>query len=363
MQWFRGRFEGSYVGTPNGQPFLSPHGAGSHFQLRIYRAAVSDLTLTEPPAEAEPGAVAQLFRQPQLDDARVYGVRGPGTSYHGPIFDLRISELSFTHLTHKDGRSYGKVTGRAEAWLELPPEPLIELPIEPYADDEPEPQPELLAARRAAPEAERTRHVPPVVSKPGAARATTTEPLDPELDPLPSDAPETAPAAARVADSERPTALPLFALATAAALGLWASCGAEPALLWVVFMLPTLLCRKLFHGVLGDSQGIRGFGLFLVVVQLACVGVLLESWWSADCKQMLMLPLIGLVAVIFPAGLLPSVGPLLCNAAGLLLVLGVWCGGPSSKCNEAPERKPPSVQHPGVPRTNDDGSWPRRPPG
>jgi len=200
------------------------------------------------------------------------------------------------------------------------------------------------------------------ITQPEVTATEADEPLDPELDGLPADAAERTPSR-RPSTSERPSALPLVALSSAVALGLWASCGAEPALLWVVFLLPTLLCRKLFHGVLGDSQGIRGFGAFLVAVQLACVAVLLESWWSADCKQMMILPLIGLVAVIFPSGLLPSATPLLFNAAGLALVLAVWCGGPSSKCGEAPPRQSPSVQHPGVPRTNADGSWPRRPPG
>lgn len=366
MQWFRGTFEGSYVGTPSGQPFLSPHAAGSHFQVRIYRAAVRDLTLTDPPAGPEPEPSAQLLRQPRVDDARVYGAGGQGRNYHGPIFDLRISELTFSHLAYKDGLSYGKIEGVAEAWLELPPEPQIELPVETYPDGEPEPNRTLAPTEgRRAPEGRlEVPARPTVASAAPADAARVSGGFDPELDALPADAPEMAPLVPRASsDSGRPTAMPLVALATAVALGLWASCGVEPALLWVVFMLPTLLCRKLFHGVLADSLGIRGFGVFLVLVQLACVAVLLESWWAVDCKQMLTLPLIGLVAVIFPAGLLPSVGPLLCNAAGLALVLGMWCGGPSHRCGETPERKPPSVQHPGVPRTNEDGSWPRRPPG
>ena len=353
MQWFRGTLEASYVGTPNARHFLSPHGAGSHYQLQVYRAAVSDLTLQEPPqaVQIESG---QPFRQARVDDARLLGIRGPGSHYHGPIFDLTVSNPTFTHLTYKDGRSYGKLVGTVQGWLTLPPEPQVELTIVTQPDGKPDPEP---SSRLPAPAVI-------TVLQPASAVGSPETPLDPELGPAPlSAAEQAAQALPRATPSREPSTLPLFALATAVSLGLWASCGGEPALLWVVFMLPTLLARKLFHDVLNDSVGIRGFGAFLVLVQLACVAVLLESWWSTDCKQMHVLPLIGLVAVIFPAGLLPSVWPLLCNAIGLALVLSVWCGGPSGKCHAAPERKPPSVQHPGVPRTNDDGSWPRRPPG
>lgn len=354
MQWFVGTIEAHYVGTPKAEPSVSQHGNTSHYQLRIYRAVVRAVKLCAPPEPTDGGP--RTFRQEQLDDTRVLGVRGPGSSFHGSVQQLTVDDAQFSHLSYKDGLAYGKLTGTVRACLELPPEPQVELELVTLADGEAEPEPRALAAPRPAGVVTRPQ---PVQTNAGT-QAVHDQPLDPELDTLPAEAPAVTP---RAKASGRPAALPLVALTCAVALGLWASCGGEPALLWITFMLPTLACRKMFHGVLSDSQGIRGFGVFLVMVQLACSAVLLESWWAASCKEMLVLPLIGLVAVLFPAGLLPSAGPLLFNAAGLALVLSVWCGGPSSKCGQAPERKAPSVQHPGVPRTNDDGSWPRRPPG
>jgi hypothetical protein len=76
--------------------------------------------------------------------------------------------------------------------------------------------------------------------------------------------------------------------------------------------------------------------------------------------------MIGAVGVLFPAGLLPSNIPFGATAAGLALLLASWCHGAGEQCREARDTAPnvsPSVEHPGVPRTNEDGSWPRRPPG
>lgn len=360
MQWFRGSFEATYVGTPMTQPFLSRHGAGEHFQLRVYRAAVHRVALVAPPeAEHLSGAALEsesspnTFFQARIDDARVSGVRGRGGVLYGPIFDVRVSDAKFSHLTYQNGRAYGKLVGTAVGWVELPEEPLVELDIETGPEPH-EGRPPALAARGA-------RKEPAQVAAGTAATADLAGSFDPEL-----DVPDGLTMPARDVGSQahtRKSTLPLFPLSIVVAIALAIGCGAQPALLWGLFMLPTLLCRKLFHDVLDDSPALRAFGGLLVLVQLCAIAVLLRSWWTSDCKELEVLPMIGLVAVIFPAGLLPSALPLVCNAAGLTLVLGMWCSGPSGACREESKAQRPSVQHPGVPRTNEDGSWPRRPPG
>jgi len=360
IQWFRGELEASYVGTPNAQPYFGARGSTRHFKLHVYRAALRNLERIDPPAPEGPAPLepAPSFCQARVDDALLAGVRGPGTSYQGPVFDLQVSAPRFDQATEKDGRAYGRLTGRALLSCELPPEP--ERPKVETALSATEPADPLRAELRVPNEASGAsaeESAPKNTSS--ALPASTGAALDPTTSPTPAAPPRALP---RRSDS----AAPLFALAAAIALGLWASCGAAPALLWCLFVTPTLIARKLFHDVLNDSPYIRGFGALLAIGQLLCVSSLLSEWWSVPCKELHVLPLIGIVVVIFPAGLLPSVAPLLFNAAGLALVLGVWCGGEGSACVKASKPShfaPASVEHPGVPRTNDDGSWPRRPPG
>jgi hypothetical protein len=369
IQWFRGRIEACYVGTPITAAVLQRPGA-EHFKPLVYRALVRDVEMLAAPPEAgaETSTALSSFCAARIDSAVISGVRGPGSSYEGPAFEVRIAEASWSRGVRKDGKSYGIVTGQVVGYCELPappPAPEVETRV---VTDEAEATPEKLVGelRHAAPANDAAAKEAAPKAKAGSAELAT-KPSDAEAIDDAVDAPEPAPLRAKPT-REDSFALPLFSIAVAIAITLWVTCGGAPALLWSVFMLPTLLARKLFHGMLRDSNGIRGFGLALIVVQLFCSSTLLSSWWSADCKPLQLLPLLGIVVVIFPSGLLPSALPLCFNAAGLALVLGAWAGGGSHCPSNAPPPKratptAPSVQHPGVPRTNPDGSWPKRPPG
>jgi hypothetical protein len=390
IQWFRGRIEACYVGTPISAATLQRPGA-EHFKPLLYRALVRDVVPIPAPepgaspidaaspaasgpatagfsSRAEPRASTSAFRAARIDSSVVAGVRGPGSSYEGPVFDVHITDSAWSRGVRKDGKSYGIVTGQVIAYCELPPPP----PPPEVALKVSEPAPaERLSAELQQPSAARAAPN----TKDGAARATeaatpangASTALADEDDADAELAPEPAPARAKP-EREDSAALPLFSVAAAIAIALWVSCGGAPALLWSVFLLPTLIARKLFHGVLRDSDGIRGFGIALILIQLFCTSTLVSGWWGEACRPLSLLPLIGIVAVIFPSGLLPSALALCLNAAGLALVLGLWCGG-GEHCPGTPPAPPaapsraPSVEHPGVPRTNPDGSWPRRPPG
>jgi hypothetical protein len=365
MQWFRGELEASYVGTPHAQPFYGTRASATHYMLHVYRAALKNLERIEPPvADATLPSQTQVFRQARVDDALIAGVRGPGTRYHGPVFELCVSDATFSHPVQKDGRAYGRLTGRAVLCCELPPEPerpAVETTLVTSAAPEDVPMP-LRAELHQVPDPDAEGSSQSAAAPANPQRDHRAEAREQNLGGL-----ELAEAPARAATRRTDSAAPLFALTAAVALGLWAGCGAQPALLWCLFLAPTLLARKLFHGILNDSPYIRGFGAVLAIGQLLCVSTLVSEWWSVPCKELHLLPLIGIVVVIFPAGLLPSVVPLVFNAAGLALVLSVWCGGAGSACVKARPQPasfaPASVEHPGVPRTNEDGTWPRRPPG
>jgi hypothetical protein len=384
IQWFRGRIEACYVGTPISAATLQRPGA-EHFKPHLYRALVRDVvpiaapgpgapeTDAAPPAPSELASGASAFRAARIDSSVVAGVRGPGSSYEGPMFDVHITDSAWSRGARKDGKSYGIVRGQVIAYCVLPPPPPppeVSLKL-----TEPEPAQHLSAELRQA-SAESAPSTPNTNDR--AARATeAAAPVDTTKAPLADEAAEDdadaelapEPAAPRAKpEREDSAALPLFSVAAAIAVALWVSCGGAPALLWSVFLLPTLIARKLFHGVLRDSDGIRGFGIALILIQLFCTSTLVSGWWGEACRPLSLFPLIGIVAVIFPSGLLPSALALCLNAAGLALVLGIWGGG-GEHCAGTPPAPPaaptraPSVEHPGVPRTNPDGSWPRRPPG
>jgi hypothetical protein len=108
----------------------------------------------------------------------------------------------------------------------------------------------------------------------------------------------------------------------------------------------------------GQLETVRGRGLCL---HTAWVLVHLRT---AGCGELAVVPLIGLVSCVFLAGVLPFAAPLGLNAAGFALILFAWsvhdaraCERPAAQAVEGRS----SVKGPGIPRTNPDGSWPRRP--
>ncbi|HEY6879795.1 MAG TPA: hypothetical protein VI299_17325 [Polyangiales bacterium] len=313
IQWICGQLDASYVGMPSTLALPHSDKDGRRYQLNVLRAAVREVRAIAPPEDARapvidpppeepapqplhpPFVHVASFRQARIDEAHVADVRGPGSYYRGALFDVRVSAVALSYATEKRGRAYGRMTGTVVACVVLPAEPAPERVPASTLIQEPLPP---------APAGE--LHVP------SAGDDTSSEPASEAMAPTPAlDTP--------------PRLLPALALCALVCVALALARGALPAVLWSVFMLPTLVARRMLAGVLPDTRGIHIVGAILVVVQLVCTAVLLQSWWSADCHDLPWLPLLGLIATLFPAGLLPSRIPLLCNALCLSAILFGWC--------------------------------------
>jgi hypothetical protein len=367
MQRFRGEIEGFYVGEPDQSGFGRASAKARHFRLRIYRAVVRRVELLEAlppvaphdaagsaapemaaPVELEPGA----FRQESLADARLTPIATRGGWFEGPIHDLTVSNFQSTHQKPQDGRVYGRFVGRVTAHFELPPPPLP-------------PRAEALLAELREPELEAEAEPAPK-SVSGSERATNGATDSPAV--AGNDAIDIPPAVPVQPDGKKqpPSQVPLFLLVAVGAIATFALCGVSRAVIWLVFLLPTLLVRRILRGALDESTGTRAFGAISMFGQLACLGFLGIGWWASGCKDLAFLPVGGLVLGVFVTAVLPSNLPLLVNGAALGIVLGTWCSAIGKRCEE-PKPAPasesrPSAHDPGVPRTNADGSWPRHPP-
>jgi hypothetical protein len=371
MQRFSGEIEGFYVGEPDDSGFARRSAKAQHFKLRIYRAVVRRVQLLEtPPApvtpegEQAPSATDEVepdtFRQATLADARLTPLRTHSGWFEGPIHDLRISEFRSTHQKRDARHVYGRFVGRVTAHFELPP-----LPLPPRAEallaelSAPEPEPDLSPSEAAdkAPTATQSSGATTRASAPEAEVADSKSHAELELPAKPAAGP---------AKKQTASQVPLFLLVAAFAIGIFTLCTPSRAVIWLVFLLPTLLLRRILRGALEPSTGTRAFGAISVAAQLACVGFLGVGWWASGCKELAFLPVAGLVLGVFVTSILPSNLPLAVNGAALGLVLTGWCSAFGARCQEpnppkAQENRP-SAHDPGVPRTNPDGSWPRHPP-
>jgi hypothetical protein len=375
MQHFCGDIEGFYVGEPDSAGFGRTSAKAKHFKLRIYRAVVRRVQLLETPASpvaptpvaptpVAPAPVALepgCFRQETLRDARLTPVTTRAGWFEGPIHDLQVSEFRSTHQKQQSGRIYGRFVGRVSAHFELPPPPLP-------------PRAEALLAELSAAEPELATAAEPVAkaepaTKPGAgvAQPLAGKATDTAAAAAPEDELEGSPATPQAPGRKQPPSqVPLLLLVAVGAISTFALCGPSRALIWLVFLLPTLLLRRILRGALDESTGTRAFGAISMFGQLACLGFLGVAWWASGCKDLAPLPVAGLVLGVFVTAVLPPNLPLLVNGAVLGIVLGGWCSALGKRCEE-PKPKPamesrPTANDPGVPRTNADGSWPRHPP-
>ena len=332
---------------------------GQPHQIRIYRAHVRGLELIDAPAEPRAHGSHVLF-QARVEHARLENRNPRGICLEGPIFELLLEAPRLTHPARYQGRVFGRVEGAAIGCFELPEEPEAKELVAQAAAQQASQQ-----APVEAPPAEATPAVRVVPLDP-MPDAPTPTPASTESTPHSTDAVHVPPEAIGPIKRPPPSSLPLFALVAALALTLLVTAGAGTAGLWLAFLLPSLLVRRFLRGVLPDATAFRAIGAILIGAQVCCVSLILLGWSTAPCKELNFLPLIALVAGVFFASVLPYLLPIAINTVGFALVLGLWSAGPGEACatraaRPEPSQVAPSVKHPGEPRTNDDGSWPKRP--
>tara|TARA_R110002096_G_scaffold42143_4_gene113620 strand:- start:38461 stop:39537 length:1077 start_codon:yes stop_codon:yes gene_type:complete len=352
-QWFRGHLEGHYVGTAAGKPGVSQYGSAERFKLRIYRAMVRDIEILDTAPEETPDVPDDCFYQAQIEDTRMLGIR-PRSCFEGPIYDVSVSGLNVTHTTKKGAKTYGRVEGLVYGRYLLP---------EPTEDEEEELVRGTLTATDEA--VLRGSEKPLVSEAPSGSVARDSEELAAndegrDIEPL---HPPTPP---KERTDREPSHVPIPLLIVVMAVVLGLAGGAEPALLWLGAFVPIQAVRLILAGLFKVTNTQRVFGAILILVQVACLGLMLLDWWSDGCMGINVWAISGIGVTALIASVLPSSLPLLCAGGSLGLVLFLWygdvgvrCEGPAAPKVETPAKRP-TVHSPSVPRTNDDGSWPRR---
>jgi len=351
-QWFGGEIEASYYGVPSRVPAASSDSVGRRYRLHVYRAAV---LRAEPldAKEAETNQTAEPFFQASIELAQIWGLLGPGTRYEGPVHDVSITQVQTRFHIVKDGKSYGTLRGYARGWLYLPPNVDPKPPSQVDPGDRVEMQTGVLIHEQqpenAIEDVVRNRRVPDRTPFEGDAMDASVDDADPA-------APE------RMSSSQK-TEPPFFSLCAAVGLLLWFSCGVEQTLLWFLFMLPTLGIRRLVFEMLPYDRGVKAFAVVMILGAILSSGTILASFRVEACWTLEALPLTVLVGSVFLSGIVPYRLPLAITAVMFACVLFVWGYTPDRHCpGDSPGTSLPTIKDPGVPRTNDDGTWPRRAP-
>jgi hypothetical protein len=327
----------------------SQYGVVSPYKMVVYRALVRSVELLEkeetpePQADPKPAGAAPergkdgAFYQAVIEDARLVASRRK-PPFEGPLYDAEIGDLTVTHSTKKGGKIYGRLVGSIHACFELPPEPEKPTAAEIV---------EALAAGDSNDEE----------SRPAGAASDAT---DAARDSVPDRA-------ASAKDPPVPSLhesrhAPLLFLTCVVAIGIGLLSGAALTFLFLLFVLPVLGVRYLLIDLFDDTTGPRIFGAILIVGQLLCLAVLL-GWLDAGSGVGHPVAAGGLVLGVFVAGLLPSALPFVFNAGALVMAMLFW-HSPDGVDFMSKWREPvDGIDGAAVPRTNSDGSWPRRPPG
>jgi hypothetical protein len=361
-QWFCGPIEASYYGIQSKVPVASSDSVGRRYRLHIYRAAMLQIEMIDAPeptasanrcdaVDTDQATLPEPFFQDSIQIAQLWGVRGPGTRYEGPIHDVSITQPQTRFHVVKDGKSYGTLRGYARGWLYLPPavapEPI--LPIE-LAHSDRANTPGVLIREPA----QESASSPSTKSTPGPL--AKREAPQGSIDDADSDV--------RIHKGLSPKAEPpYFSLSAAIGLLLWFTCSAEQTWIWCLFMLPTLGVRRLVHEALPDERGVRAFSAVMILGAVLSSITIFSGFGTQGCWTLEPMPLAVLVGSVFLSGILPYRLPLAITALLFASVLFMWGHAPERHCTPDTEIESlPTIKDPGVPRTNNDGSWPRRAP-
>lgn len=385
-QWFRGTIEGYYLGTPERAGSLGGAAYGRGYRLVVYRVAIRDVELLEwppptepavqPETEAEPKpegllpttsdnsappeteqdepvakhlalppwlpAPGTAFFQPTITDARLFPVRHVGGWYEGPVHQVFIEDFRSTHSKSHGTRVYGRFVGRVQAYFALPPPPLPDTAerllqaFQDLPDDLPPPQ----TQPRSPVEPQRGATEPTEASIPADEAAPPQTGVTPRRGPavLPQNVSEVVRESPPVANAKTANTssapavrsagerrVPFLILVILVGVALLLTCGAGRALLWILFLLPTLLVRRILRDLLPESTLVRGASALLASGQLWLTGMVFVRWWETGCRDVHPLPLLGTLVALFISTGLPSDIPFLINTSSLAALLLGWC--------------------------------------
>jgi hypothetical protein len=320
--------------------------------------------LALPPWLPAPGTA---FFQPTITDARLFPVRHAMGWFEGPVHQVFIEDFRSTHSKQHGQQLYGRFLGRAHGYFALPPPPRQEaaerlvqafqdLPDDAIAPDA-SPSDAHKRARELARDhaevigasADTLAAEPPdtVMVTANASVAAATRAASPAD--LHGNTKPDAPPAITPAKTPPPAVggkVPFSILVMLVAAALLLTCGAPRALLWLFFLLPTLLVRRVLVGLIPDSTALRGFAALVTVCQAWLAGMVFVGWWETGCRDVHPVPLIGTLVGLVIATVLPFDIPLLVNATTLAAMLIGWCTGKDACTDEAQTMRDESYESP-----------------
>lgn len=303
--------------------------------------------LTLPPWLPEPGTA---FFQPTITDARLFPLRHTAGWYEGPVHQVFIEGFKATHTKQHGKRVYGRFVGTVQAYFAMPdaPRPIaaerIIQAFQEVPEDENPPPLKSDTQRASLQGADLLAANLKELESSGGGTASSV------LKPLPSGTRQNSESTAHPPSGEtktpannsaevRPTpgterrGVPFLILVLLVAAGLLLSCGAGRALIWLMFLLPTLLVRRILRGTLAESTPVAGFSALLSLGQVWLTGMVFVGWWESPCRDMHALPLVGTLAGLAIACILPSDIPLLVNMSSLAGMLFGWCSARGEECD------------------------------
>lgn len=307
LQWFRARFVGEYFGSPNP---TAPKAQGRRLVPTVYRVEAREVVLLDAaPDPAAPidedGSDADRW-QPQIDEAHLPHVLGPGTAYRGPVFDVQLRQIRLSCPIEHGGRAYGRIEGSLQGAFPMPEKPPI---------------PAVTVRHERAPAKPPTR-------TPLTATLSVGQPAQP-LAPKGAPAPhEAAPAAS---SGLRGHAALVVLVATALAV----QAGAGYAAFFALCALPVLALRWMFHEMVRPSAFVHVTALVACLGSIACALLVVHAFRA--CAPLPWWPGLLVLLALVPLAPMPSPLPAVAGLLSLALIIGLFSArSHRAKCGPAP---------------------------
>lgn len=335
--WFKGSIEGDYVGKPSTHRLRSDHHDAQSYAIQIYRA---DVSITETFDTAQTNETTQnSFKQNKIKDALIVDPQNQ-TSFEGPIHDLHVYDVDVLWSTIHDNKVYGRIKANVQGHYVKPK----------TKNANPKKFPFVKQADQAGPE-DRIKQIKGLdVETPGQQEQRSHS---------------FASKRSKKREQRDRLSLPVFAILVA--VGLFIASGWWASLLWLGFCTPIMMIRLLLADQFQPHPGHQTFGAALLLVQCGLLGFLAFLYWQQGCLPFHLGITIGVGLTVLVSSFLPNPQTLIFTSSGFAFLLYLFFTPHAFLCQPPSKQKSihdvPTVKHPGIPRTNADGSWPRRPPG